>query len=88
MTATAASLGYSMEIASAALAAISATAFVTSFALGLGPVPFMVVPELVAPDAVNSAQSVGIVVNWFSQFLVVSIITTIIGHQFFFQLNQ
>lgn len=74
MAATAASLGYGMGVASATLTAVSATAFVASFALGLGPVPFMMVPELVASDAANAAQSIGMAVNWFSQFLVVSII--------------
>lgn len=52
------------------LSAISATIFVVSFALGLGPVPFMVIPELVPHEVSNAAQSVGSTMNWLSNFAV------------------
>lgn len=56
------------------LSAVAATLFVVSFSLGLGPVPLMVIPELVPHDASHAAQSVGLTVNWVSNFLVVSIL--------------
>lgn len=72
MTATSTLLGYSIEHSMSVLSALSATIFVVSFAIGLGPVPFMIIPELVAHNTANAAQSVGSTINWLCQFLVVS----------------
>lgn len=66
-------LAWGMIYAHAIVSALSATLFVVSFALGLGPVPFMIIPELVPSKVSNAAQSVGSTVNWFSNFLVVSV---------------
>lgn len=52
------------------LSALAAAVFVVSFALGLGPVPFMVIPELVPHEISSAAQSVGSTVNWLSNFAV------------------
>jgi sugar porter (SP) family MFS transporter len=52
------------------LSAISVTAFVVSFALGLGPVPFLLASELVPSNAVGATQSWALAVNWIATFCV------------------
>ena len=52
------------------LAAISTLAFVASFAVGLGPVPFILANELVGPEAVGATQSLALASNWIATFLV------------------
>ena len=53
-----------------ALSAVAVLAFVASFALGLGPIPFMLASELVAPDAVAATQSIALATNWLATFAV------------------
>lgn len=52
------------------LAIASVLSFVTSFALGLGPIPFMLSAELVGPEAVGATQSWALAANWASTFVV------------------
>ncbi|KAL6712936.1 Bifunctional purine biosynthesis protein PurH [Lecanora helva] len=52
------------------LAAIATLTFVISFAVGLGPVPFILANELVGPEAVGATQSVALAANWIATFLV------------------
>lgn len=52
------------------LSGISTLLFVSSFAIGLGPLPFMIASELVAHDAVGAAQSIGLTTNWLATFVV------------------
>ncbi|KAJ4305935.1 Bifunctional purine biosynthesis protein PurH [Kalmusia sp. IMI 367209] len=52
------------------LSAVAVVLFVSSFALGLGPVPFMLSAELVGPDAVGATQSIALAANWIATFLV------------------
>jgi hypothetical protein len=51
-------------------AAIAALLFVASFAVGLGPVPFILASELVGPEAVGAAQSWALGANWIATFVV------------------
>ncbi|OJJ44378.1 hypothetical protein ASPZODRAFT_18576 [Penicilliopsis zonata CBS 506.65] len=53
-----------------ALSALAALLFVASFAVGLGPVPFILASELVGPEAVGATQSWALAVNWVATFLV------------------
>lgn len=53
-----------------ALAAIAALLFVAFFALGLGPVPFILASELVGPEAVGATQSWALAANWIATFVV------------------
>ncbi|KAL8705672.1 MAG: hypothetical protein Q9225_008013 [Loekoesia sp. 1 TL-2023] len=52
------------------LAAAATLIFVASFAVGLGPVPFILANELVGPEAVGATQSCGLAANWIATFLV------------------
>uniref|UniRef100_A0A1N6MC23 Putative sugar porter n=1 Tax=[Candida] hispaniensis TaxID=312227 RepID=A0A1N6MC23_9ASCO len=52
------------------LTAFSTALFVASFAIGLGPIPFLMISEMVEPHCVGVAQSVGMTANWLSTFLV------------------
>lgn len=44
--------------------------FVGSFAVGLGPVPFILSSELVGPEAVGATQSWALATNWTATFVV------------------
>ncbi|KAF9427240.1 hypothetical protein BGZ94_005255 [Podila epigama] len=52
------------------LSAISIIAFVASFAIGLGPIPFLIIPEVVDTTAVASASAFALSVNWSANFVV------------------
>lgn len=52
------------------LAAIASLLFVASFAIGLGPIPFMLSNELVGPEAVGATQSWALAANWVTTFIV------------------
>ena len=52
------------------LAAVATILFVASFAVGLGPVPFILANELVGPEAVGATQSWALAASWVATFLV------------------
>ncbi|KAF1962321.1 hypothetical protein CC80DRAFT_522180 [Byssothecium circinans] len=52
------------------LSAVAVLLFVSSFALGLGPVPFILAAELVGPEAVGATQSIALAANWIATFVV------------------
>ncbi|CAJ0756424.1 6483_t:CDS:2, partial [Entrophospora sp. SA101] len=52
------------------LAAFSIIAFVASFAVGLGPIPFLIIPEIVDTTAAATASSLGLSLNWMANFFV------------------
>ena len=52
------------------LTIVSITLFVASFGIGLGPVPFILMSELVGPEAVGAVSSWALASNWLSTFLV------------------
>lgn len=68
-------LGFGITHGLPILSALAAMCFVVSFAMGLGPIPFMVIPELVPETSVGAAQSIGTTINWLVTFLVVSFAT-------------
>lgn len=61
-------LGIYFEIP--ALVIVATLSFVASFAVGLGPVPFILANELVGPEAVGATQSWALAANWLATFLV------------------
>ncbi|KAG8530233.1 uncharacterized protein KY384_004733 [Bacidia gigantensis] len=52
------------------LGAIATLLFVAAFAVGLGPVPFILANELVGPEAVGATQSWALAANWIATFVV------------------
>ncbi|KAJ5256699.1 hypothetical protein N7478_012803 [Penicillium angulare] len=52
------------------VSAMACLLFVASFALGLGPVPFILPSELAGPEAVGATQSWGQAINWMATFVV------------------
>lgn len=44
--------------------------YITFFAIGLGPIPFLLVGEVTQPEAKASAQSWGTTMNWLATFVV------------------
>lgn len=57
--------------ASMAILLVSSTlVYITSFALGLGPIPLLIIGELSAPTDVATAQSFGTVCNWVGTFVI------------------
>lgn len=60
------SLGYEISI----LSAFSIIAFVASFAIGLGPIPFLIIPEVVDTTGVASASAFALSLNFVTNFVV------------------
>ncbi|RKP07264.1 general substrate transporter [Thamnocephalis sphaerospora] len=54
--------------------------FVASFAMGLGPVPWMLMPELFPIQAVGAASSLANCVNWLSNFIIGQVFPIINEH--------
>lgn len=44
--------------------------YVAAFAIGLGPIPFLMISELTQPEAKGAAQSYGTSINWIATFIV------------------
>ncbi|KAJ5749323.1 uncharacterized protein N7511_011019 [Penicillium nucicola] len=63
-------LAISIYLNAKILTAIAALLFVACFAVGLGPVPFILASELVGPEAVGAAQSWALGANWIATFVV------------------
>lgn len=64
------------------LSAVAFLLFVSSFSIGLGPLPWMVASRTVDFKAVDAAQSAGLVANWLATFAVafgVPIIPTVVS---------
>ncbi|RKP13913.1 major facilitator superfamily domain-containing protein, partial [Piptocephalis cylindrospora] len=52
------------------VSAVAIILFVCSFAIGLGPIPFLAAPALVDPEAAGAVQSLGLAANWVGGFLI------------------
>lgn len=63
-------LALGMQFNQKIVAAVAALLFVACFAVGLGPVPFILASELVGPEAVGAAQSWALSANWAATFVV------------------
>ncbi|MBW0498665.1 hypothetical protein O181_038380 [Austropuccinia psidii MF-1] len=70
MALTSFTLAISINYAFAKVSSIAIVLFVASFSVGLGPVPFVIFSEIVPAYAVSAAGSLGLSVNWASNFLV------------------
>lgn len=52
------------------LSSITIVTFVAAFALALGPVPFLLISELVPPQAVPAVSSLALSCSWMSNFVI------------------
>ncbi|KAL3236172.1 Vvs1p RNJ42_02064 [Nakaseomyces bracarensis] len=52
------------------LLVLSVFAYIAAFAIGLGPIPFLIIGELSAPDEAARAQSFGTICNWLATFAI------------------
>ncbi|KAI0340688.1 general substrate transporter [Trametopsis cervina] len=63
-------VGLGLNAGVVALASVAILTFVASFAIGIGPVPFVMIPEVSPKHAVSALSSVGLSLNWIANFLV------------------
>lgn len=63
-------VGWALNSGRVTLSSLAIMSFVTSFAVGLGPIPFVMIPEVSPAHAVSSLSSVALSLNWIINFLV------------------
>lgn len=63
-------MGFGIISSSAVLSIIGTFTYITAFAMGLGPIPFLLVSEVTQPKVKAVAQSWGTACNWFATGLV------------------
>lgn len=63
-------LGYGISTGNALLSVVGTFVYITFFAIGLGPIPFLLVGEVTQQKAKASAQSWGVTMNWLATFMV------------------
>ncbi|KAJ7684726.1 general substrate transporter [Mycena polygramma] len=63
-------VGLGLNIGAVTLASVAILTFVTSFAIGLGPVPFVMIPEVSPYHAVSALSSIALSLNWIANFIV------------------
>lgn len=68
---TALLLGIGLNAHNRALSASSVFAFALVFSIGLAPVPWVVLPEVVPPEARTAGGAVAVSVNWLTNFAAV-----------------
>ncbi|KAG2020515.1 sugar transporter, variant 3 [Coprinopsis cinerea AmutBmut pab1-1] len=64
------SLGFGLNGGSLTVSSVTILTFIMSFAIGLGPLPFVILPEVSPPRAVSALSSVALSLNWIANFLV------------------
>lgn len=63
-------LGFGIQTSSSVLSILGTFVYITFFAIGLGPIPFLLVGEVTQPRAKALAQSFGVTMNWVATFVV------------------
>lgn len=63
-------LAFGLAHAHAALSAVAIVSVIGCFSMGLGPVPFVILPEVLPADRVSAGASLGLGVNWLSNITV------------------
>ncbi|KAF7295255.1 25S rRNA adenine-N(1) methyltransferase [Mycena indigotica] len=63
-------VGFGLNLGFGTLSSIAILSFVTSFACGLGPIPFVLIPEISPFHAVSALSSIALSLNWSANFLV------------------
>ncbi|ORY00052.1 monosaccharide transporter [Basidiobolus meristosporus CBS 931.73] len=59
-----------LEVHNDGLTVASIFIFVAFFAVGLGPVPFLIMTELMPTNAVSATSSTALAINWLSNFVI------------------
>jgi SP family facilitated glucose transporter-like MFS transporter 1 len=70
MSVAAALMGVGIIYSSAALCIVGTFLYIIAFAMGLGPIPFLLVAEITQPNVKAVAQSWGTACNWFATGVV------------------
>ncbi|KAJ9478266.1 putative metabolite transport protein [Pseudozyma hubeiensis] len=70
MSLTSALLGAGIIYGYKILSAVCMVLMVAGFSFGLGPIPFVILPELVPSRAVSTTTSLGLTLNWTANFVV------------------
>ncbi|KAH0584098.1 hypothetical protein H2248_009670 [Termitomyces sp. 'cryptogamus'] len=63
-------VGFGLDTGRVTLSSFAILTFVMSFAVGLGPIPFVMIPEVSPPHAVSSLSAVALSLNWIINFAV------------------
>jgi len=63
-------VGWGLNSGGSIVPSVAIVTFVMFFAVGLGPIPFCVIPEVSPPYAVSSLASVALSLNWITNFVV------------------
>jgi len=63
-------VGYGINNGPVLLASVAVLTFVASFAIGLGPVPFVIISDVTPYHAVSTVSSIALSLNWIANFLV------------------
>lgn len=63
-------ISYGILTSNAVLLVVFTFVYIGVFAVGLGPIPFLVIPELSPVEAVGKAQSYGTTCNWLATFII------------------
>lgn len=63
-------LAIGLNAPSQTLSVISIFSFVSAFSIGLGPVTWVVLPEVMPKHAVTAAGSLGLALNWSLNFIM------------------
>ncbi|KAF8502449.1 general substrate transporter [Gautieria morchelliformis] len=63
-------VGYGINGGHIMLASVAIITFVASYAVGLGPVPFVIIPDVSPIHAVSSLSSIALSLNWIANFFV------------------
>ncbi|KAA1474808.1 general substrate transporter [Dentipellis sp. KUC8613] len=63
-------VGLGLDMGAVALASVVVMTFIASFAIGIGPVPFVIIPEVSPSHAVSSLSLIALSLNWISNFFV------------------
>lgn len=63
-------LGFGISTKNALCSVVGTFVYITFFAIGLGPIPFLLVGEVTQPKAKAPAQSWGVTMNWVATFVV------------------
>jgi len=62
--------GFGLNHGLATLTSVAIITFVMSFAVGLGPVPYVMIPEVSPEHAVSALSSIALSLNWITNFFV------------------